>query len=71
MRAFVHITDFYVRNVKNYGPKNPSKNEKTFFNPFDLKKVKTPPQYWFHISKNLGKAFQHRYAAPYGNKEEF
>ena len=48
---------FLCSECKNYGPKNPSKNEKTFFNPFDLKKVKTPPQYWFHISKSLVKRF--------------
>ena len=50
MRAFAHITDFYDPNVKSYGPKNPSHLSGYQMGPFKLKKVKTPPQYWFHTS---------------------
>ena len=38
MKGFVHITDFYDQNVKNYGPKNQSHHSGSH------------PQYWFHTS---------------------
>ena len=47
-RAFVHITIFYGRNVRNYGPKSPSHHSGSQLGPFELKKVKTSRQYWFH-----------------------
>ena len=47
-RAFVHITIFYGRNVRNYGPKIPSHHSGSQIGPFELKKVKTSQQYWFH-----------------------
>ena len=49
-RDFAHITDFYGLNVKNYGPKNPSYHSGSQIGPFELVKLKTPQQYWFHTS---------------------
>ena len=49
-RTFAHITNFDSRNLKNCGPKNQSHHSGSQMGPFELRKVKTPPQYWFHIS---------------------
>ena len=50
MRLFAHITDFYGSSVKNYVPKNTSHDSGSHMCPFELKKVKTSPQYWFPTS---------------------
>ena len=47
VKNYAHITNFYGRDVKNYGSKNPSHHSGPQIGPFELKKGKTPPQYWF------------------------
>ena len=46
-RTFANITDFYSRNGKNYGLNTQSYHSGS---PLELKKVKSPPWYWFHTS---------------------
>ena len=65
-----HITDFYGLNVKNYGPKNPSYHFGSQMGPFELEKLKTPRQYWFHIN-DLVKRFNIDMLSRDENEEEF
>lgn len=45
-----YCTDFYGQNIKKYGPKNPLYHSRSQMGLFQLKKVRTVPQYWFHTT---------------------